>query len=48
MVVLETHSVDQAGLELNDLPASFSQLLGLIRCEPSPPGPTLDFEELTV
>ena len=28
----ETHSVDQAGLELRDLPASASQVLGLKAC----------------
>jgi hypothetical protein len=31
-----THSVDQAGLELRNLPASASQVLGLKACATSP------------
>ena len=33
---LGTHSVDQAGLELGDLPASASQVLGLKACTITP------------
>jgi hypothetical protein len=36
----ETHSVDQAGFELRDLPASPSQVLGLMGAPPSPPSIT--------
>ena len=31
-----THSVDQAGLKLRDLPVSASQVLGLKMCTPTP------------
>jgi hypothetical protein len=31
-----THSVDQAGLELRNLPASASQVLGLKECATTP------------
>jgi hypothetical protein len=33
-----THSVDQAGLELRNMPASASQVLGLKACTPLPGG----------
>jgi hypothetical protein len=36
---LGTHSVDQAGLKLRNLPASASQVLGLKACATTP-GPT--------
>jgi hypothetical protein len=36
-----THSVDQAGLELRNLPASASQVLGLKTCVPPRPAPLL-------
>jgi hypothetical protein len=36
----ETHSVDQAGLELRNPPASASQVLGLKACATTP-GPSL-------
>jgi hypothetical protein len=36
LAVLERHSVDQAGLELRNLPASASQVLGLKACATTP------------
>ena len=44
--VLELALVDQAGLELRDLPASASQVLGLKACVPPPPGVNLHFYNL--
>jgi hypothetical protein len=37
LAVLETHSVDQASLELRNSPASASQVLGLKACATTPP-----------